>query len=310
MERIVAFLDLLGFKEFMSQDKEGAIRLLWNYETILASKEIEDKIHPVESYQKELQKLAEKRSASSFEYFLPFSDSLIITSREEVADVFLKQLGDFILATFLFTTREYTKEGHPTIVDVTHIIDKGGGIFEKKVVKEQWFPTLFRGGISFGDAEVLEVGAIISKKVKESYCVAGCAVIEAVDLEKETRTPGLIFKDSVYKKIKDGDVKNRYVYKKGEYFELLWPALHFIEENKPEGELQKFSDIFVPAVNLWKAYSHLSCSDLYFNFLKLIIKSTYLFFKDKIGEESITVMIKGQIAATKIEYKTSELLRL
>jgi len=308
MERIVAFLDLLGFKEFMSQDKEGAIRLLWNYETILAVKKIEDNIYPVASYKKELQKLAEKRSASSFEYFLPFSDSIIITSLETTPDLFLKQIGSFILETFLFTGREYKNKEYPTIVETTHIIDKGGGKFDKKIVKEQWFPTLFRGGVAFGDVEILEKCAVISGKAKKSYCVAGSAVIEAVTLEKKDRAPGLVFGESFYQKIDSDDIKNRYVCKENGYYKLLWPALHFIEENKPEGELEKFRDIFIPAVNLWKTYSHLSSADLYFNFLKLIIKSTFSFFKGKIKEEKIDLMINDQIARVGIEYKRFELL--
>jgi len=92
MIRAVAYLDLLGFKDFMSRDKEGAIRLIWNYEIIIGNKLIADGIHPVASYAGPLQKVAEKRSADKFDYFLPFSDSLAIVSKDSNVEIFLKQV--------------------------------------------------------------------------------------------------------------------------------------------------------------------------------------------------------------------------
>jgi len=308
VERFVVFLDLLGFATFMSHDKEGAIRLLWNYETILATKKIEDNLHPVTSYEQSLQSLAEKRSINSFEYFLPFSDSLIVTSTAEEADVFLKQIGSFILDSFLFTARAYKAGGEATTVDMTHLVDEGNGSFRKIIVKEQWFPVLFRGGMTYGDAEVLEKTALYSGKAGSSYCVAGGAMIDAVILEKKYEGPGLVFNEFVYKKIRDKDFIARYVGTHDHAYELFWPGLYFIDGNNATTEKLKFAELFIPAVNLWKLYSHLECSPKYFYFIKLVIRSTFAFFKERLKEAEIEEMVRHYIVKEGIQAKVNELL--
>ena len=65
------------------------------------------------------------------------------------------------------------------------------------------------------------------------------------------------------------------------YYEVLWPAYHFIESNG-KGELHKFDELFDLAVNLWKVFNHTQFSTHYFALLGLITAST-LAFAQKIG---------------------------
>lgn len=309
MNRAVAFLDLLGFKNFMSMDKEGAIRLIWNYELIIGTKLISVQKDPVSSYEKNLKVLAEARSADHFDYFLPFSDSLIIIAKNSDIEIFLKQIGSFLIEAFLLTAREYRNENQPTVVKMMHIIANENGQFTKQEVEEYWFPTLFRGGISFGDVESLEQCAIVSGKPSKSYGIAGSALIDAVQLETKVENPGVILHESICSKISDDNFKNKYILVENGLCQLLWPALHYIEGNSPETELLKFNDLFTPVVFLWKTYSHLRCAELYFNLLRLIVKSTSRFFKDLLSEEQIKFTIQGIINRLGIAYKSAELFQ-
>lgn len=96
MSKVVAFLDILGFGNHTNANVEEALELLSNYETIVSQKINDKNINPPESYEDDgLKELAKQRMVDSFEYFLPFSDSLIIQS--SVPNVFLPQVSRFLL---------------------------------------------------------------------------------------------------------------------------------------------------------------------------------------------------------------------
>ena len=62
-------------------------------------------------------------------------------------------------------------------------------------------------------------------------------------------------------------------------YEILWPAYEFIANEDVNLELiNKFEHLFLPAVDLRKAYNHFEDGIHYYNFLKLIVVGTLHYF--------------------------------
>ena len=64
--KLVAYLDVLGFSNAVNQDIDDAISVLTRFNTISSQSIVEDKIHPVSSYDPHLQNLAARTSVDSF----------------------------------------------------------------------------------------------------------------------------------------------------------------------------------------------------------------------------------------------------
>ncbi len=77
MKKVVAFLDLLGFRRYLKGNPKEAGHLIESYNTIIDSRFMDK----VSSLKKDF-KYPEfsKFEIDSFEYFLPFSDSIFIMS--------------------------------------------------------------------------------------------------------------------------------------------------------------------------------------------------------------------------------------
>ena len=66
---VCAYLDVLGFKNYILKDLRGALDLLNVPQSIILSESIERRIHPTESYtDATLRALAERHAPSSFNY--------------------------------------------------------------------------------------------------------------------------------------------------------------------------------------------------------------------------------------------------
>jgi len=266
-DKIIAFMDLLGFRNFTRQDKISAIGMLQDYVTVLTTKKIEDILHHPDSHPMITKELAKRKSIYTFNYFVPFSDSIFIVSSGENPSMFLTQLGNFVLEAFLL------------------------GQLGLQNQSKKDFPVLFRVGIEFGDIELIKAPLIDNEQIDNKIPIpVGKPVIEAVGMvdEKRIRCPDILLGPCLIEKITDIDFKKKYIENHGQNNRLLWPA--FIYEPDPN----KFLDIFSPAVYWWKYYSHTNYSDIYFNFLKLIIKSTISVFCDT-SEYNIKTYINNQI---------------
>jgi hypothetical protein len=93
-----------------------------------------------------------------------------------------------------------------------------------------------------------------------------------------------------------------------DFYEILWPSLYYIPSNG-EGELQKFTHLFTPAVNFWNAFNHTPYSEHYFKFLELIVSSTIKTFENIGLTEKCIGYLRGQIRNHGLELKTPELLK-
>ena len=301
-EQTVAFLDLLAFSNHVRENTKDALLAFTTYRSILETKITDDLVHPPTSYSNPiLHDLATRHSVNSFNHFLPFSDSVFISSDEK--DLFLKQLGSFVLHCFTFTSRQYQNPEDPS--DPTKVVHK---FKDNTIFEETWYPTLFRGGIALGEAFPIELLGIVKNKPQKTANLAGKAVVRAVGLESKVKGPRIVFEKDLYDKL-DTTTK---VYTaeteiKGLY-ELLWTGFHYIPSNGQD-EINCFYELFLPAVNLWKAYKHTPFSEHYFKFVELVVTGTLKVFESN-GHRDIAISkIKEIIKAQGLEHKTAQLLK-
>ncbi|MCX6250608.1 MAG: hypothetical protein NTX61_07645 [Bacteroidetes bacterium] len=301
-EQAVAFLDLLAFSNHVRDNTKDALLAFTTYRTILETKITDDLVHPPTSYSNPiLQDLATRHSVNSFNHFLPFSDSVFISSDDP--NLFLKQLGSFVLHCFTFTSRQYQNPDDPSNpIKVVHKFK------DNTIIEENWYSTLFRGSIALGEAIPIELMGIVNSKPQKIANLAGKAVVRAVGLESKIKGPRIVFEKELFEKL-DSSTK---VYTaetevKGLY-ELLWTGFHYILSNG-HSEINDFYELFLPAVNLWKAYNHTPFSEHYFKFVELVVTGTLKVFDANghrdIAINKVTEMIKSQ----GLEHKKKQLLK-
>lgn len=275
--KAVAFLDLLGFSNTVTRSAEEALSMLHSYNSILHFGIVDSQLHPSSGYIQELQDLAKRNSMESFIDFLPFSDSIFITS-ENCSD-FLSQLGSFLEKSFHLTSRFYAYPENKQDPIETHSIGvtddgKGGLTVVKKLCRIP--PALFRGGVAYGEVNAINPISLIEGNRTKGYILVGEAVVKAVGMEKTVKGPRIVFGQDVYEQL-DAQVRlyTRSLPEDSSLFELLWPGMSFILENPLENEFSHFADMFTPAYNLWFYYKNdKAVSVQYERFIELIVAST------------------------------------
>lgn len=306
---IVAYIDLLAFSNHLIGNTTEALMIMNNYNTILSQKIIDDKLYPPKSYCTELQYLAKNKSIDSFDYFLPFSDSVFLMSND--CSSFIKQLGNFVLESFLLTSRFYEAPKNPANPEKGESLNFSIDSNQELKVETgscDYYPTLFRGGLAYGESFPIELKSIIGKAPSMSKVITGKAVVEAVKLESVVKGPRLVFPNNVYKEL-DDDAKDycRELPEDNKLYEILWPAMIYINQNNEfenENEFNKFNELIVPVYNLWKAYKDTQYSIHYFKFIELIIASTIQFFDKKCNMRNKAVeKIKHWINSDEIKDK-------
>jgi len=279
-DRALAFLDLLGFKHYVRENHEGARLLLDNTHQLINTALIDEKTHPPDSYpNKRLAELAEQNLVTGFEYLIPFSDSLVVISNEP--NIMVKQLSSLLVSWFTYTAGAYqnVKKGEdPTKIRI-HVVTPDG---PKDDLEENWYPTLFRGGLAFGDVAVDPGLQIWDYKQQPARLASGIPLIEAYQLEScGIKGPRLLCSDAFRASLNEDTSKYVVPACEGISYEVLWPAFMYIDDNTPEIELNDFVKLYCPAETLWKSYRSRPYSEHYLQFLVLIIRSTLEFFKHK-----------------------------
>lgn len=301
-EQTVAFLDLLAFSNHVRENTNDALLAFTTYRTILETKITDDLVHPLTSYSNPiLQDLATRHSVNSFNHFLPFSDSVFISSDE--TDLFLKQLGSFVLHCFTFTSSQFQYPEDPS--NPTKVVHK---FSDNTIFEETWYPTLFRGGIALGETIPIELMGIVNNKPQKIANLAGKAIVKAVGLESKIKGPRIVFEKELYDKL---DLTTK-VYTAEteikEVYELLWTGFHYIPSNG-QNEINSFYELFLPAVNLWKAYNHTPFSEHYFKFIELVVTGTLKVFEANGHKEIAISKVKEMIKAQGLEHKAAQLLK-
>lgn len=277
------FLDLLGFKYYVHKDIAGAFGLLNNYQSIIHTKIMASRMRAKKREENEdVRRLIENGSLSSFDCFLPFSDSILIQSSNP--DLLIPQLSNFIVNTFHFTSHAYAipeSLADPSIVTIRTIGINESGELNASESSEHWFPVMFRGGIAYGECHSVQINSLINGEIGSTTNLVGQAVIEAVQIEGAgIKGPRLICTHAFYEALQNKHEQYIVPYDKdNKYYEVLWPAFAYIHGNDASLDLSnQFEDLFTPAVNLWKALNHSESGIHYYNFLKLIIQSTLHYF--------------------------------
>jgi len=259
MEKIVAYLDILGFGYYAKTDIRAAISLLAEYQSSVNQMIVDEQIN------NQSEQPIDKTYIDSFEFFLPFSDSIFIVSDD--ADKFIKQISDFLVRCFKIKSHVYINpinENDPTEVN-EKIINRYGVTSQKA----NWYPLIFRGGVSYGEVEPLELNSIINSQIGTIPNLAGKALVEAVGMEEEVgKGPRLFCSSFFVDKLDSNSKKFIKEIPDSEYYEILWPAFYIIES-----ENCLLRDLLIPIINLWKWKNHSKEGVHYFQMLQLFIKS-------------------------------------
>lgn len=158
-QKCVAFLDILGFSSYIKNDTSGAINLLETANQVIKNRLID----PASSTYNEpsLQNMAKIHSAESFEAYLPMSDSIFIIGQNP--DDFVEQVSSFLCSCYRSTSRAYSHpedEQNPIAVTMKVFKTDTDGGFSSFDETANWYPNIFRGGISFGEAVVFSAFSI------------------------------------------------------------------------------------------------------------------------------------------------------
>jgi len=267
MPTIVAFLDVLGFRNYTNEDLDGACRLLGHQEFILRLKLQDKKLYPPSSYpDPSLAALAESHLVDSFKHFLPFSDSIFIVS--ETPDKFARQLSHFLIECFSFVAHAYDNADNPNAPENVKVMQFPG--FATR--EEKWYPPLYRGGLSIGDVVVGGVTGIENGGEMRMPNLAGPAAVKAVLIEKQFRGPRL-FCEAGFENNFSPDVRHFFRPVTVAVSELLWPAFVFNPNNKAQTEMTEFYKLWGPALGLWKSKRGDDAFEHYDEFLRLLVRS-------------------------------------
>ena len=276
MKKVVAFLDLLGFRRHLKGNPKEAAHLIESYNTIIDSRFMDK----VSSLKKDF-KYPEfsKFEIDSFEYFLPFSDSIFIMS--DKPNKFIQQLSTFLIDCYLFTANRYlypTKEEDPTLVEVIHLIRSPQEI-KKHKEKIHWYPTIFRCGITYGEAFPIQPLMIDMYKRTETVNLFGEAVVDAVELEElKAKGPKILCNELFFEQLNE---ENKIYVREYNHktYEILWPAYKYISSDG-EIELNEIDNLLGPTISLWKSINHTELSKYYFNFIEIIVQGSIRYFEN------------------------------
>lgn len=307
--KIVAFIDLLAFSNNVRKNAGDAMMTFSNYNAMLHTKIRDSIAHPIDSYPKELQELAKNTAIDSFEYLIPFSDSIFIISSD--ISSFITQLSSFVYNCFHFTSHFYVNPkdiSDPTKDKMVSFSFDETGELVSDYIEAHYYPTIFRGGIAYGEVFPIDLWSIANKNPEKRQNVAGKAVVRAVELEGKVKGPRIIFDADLLMYI-DEPVKSKYVRKiaNSDCCEILWPAIKYISQNGFQ-DAHFFYEMFTCAINLWKGYNHTPYSEHYFCFIELIVASTLQFFEAIGYKEEALKMVKEAIKNKGLEDKTSCLI--
>ena len=276
--KAIAFLDLLGFSNAVTRNAEEALLMLHSYNTIIRKALTDSKIYPSSGYPLDLQNLAKRTSTESFDDFIPFSDSIFVTSNN--CSDFIMQLGSFIEKSFHYTAHIYEfpeNRQDPTAYHNIGLVQNEKGELITEIIPCHVPPALFRGGVAVGDVNRVTLTGILNRERIEGHTLMGDAVVKAVGLEKKVKGPRIVFDQEVFNRLNDGArLYCRNLPEDTNFYELLWPGMSFVLENRStfQNEFNHFCDLFDPAYNLWSYYKDNKVGIHYERFLELIVAST------------------------------------
>jgi len=277
-DKVVAYLDLLGFSNAVNTDPDGAVMMLQGQASALEDAIVDEMLHPASSYpDSAIQLLAEAGLATSFETFLPMSDSVFITSSDP--NLFVRQLSHLLVSQFDFRLSAFANpesSGDPRQVTMRSV-EVVGGAAQVSTRQASWWPILYRGGVTYGDVQLLKMPAI-SSVGKTLPNLAGKAVVESVGLEKLAgKGPRLACTEAFAKLVTGGAadfIEPTPTPQVPGQREILWPMAMFADSTGPEDAFQNpLHEWLTGAINLWCHFATGSIGVHYLEFIDLTIRS-------------------------------------
>lgn len=281
MKKLVAYLDLLGFRAHLSESSNDALLSLGHYAEIF---KILNQDSSVKYTDKHLQNLAREHGVDAFDYFLPFSDSIVIASSKD-PNVFIRQLANFLCATFMFNSGSFDltrmeMEGRENPIEEVEIKFGLGADGHMTTSQDKYrnYPMLFRGGVSYGDMKAIRMPSEVNKVVQVSTILAGQGIVDAVKLEEsKIKGPRILFGEEVFRLLSTEN-RCKFCRKVPEpshrgCYEILWPNASCSDSNLPGQNFSEIADLYRKAIALWRHYNHEECGIHYFNFSELIVSS-------------------------------------
>lgn len=274
--KIITYLDILGFSAYIQENEEYTIELLQNYSLQI-------------SYLKDLK----EKSFKTFDYFVPMSDSIFITSSNFSEHIFA--LSEFLLNCFQYSSSNFNTESHKDGTDPRETIQSElkleNGIVNTYPTKIKVFPLLFRGGISNGDFKsysTLSIKKNLLDKSSQTNFI-GKGVVEVVKLEQiDLKGPRIFLNKSIVKNTKKRKKYLASVPNNKDLYELLWPMAYLEKTISTEDDLisesqilNYFLDLYLPSYSLWNFFKgNLRLSAHYLGLLLLLEKSLHVFAND------------------------------
>lgn len=273
--------------------------------------------------------MAKIHSADSFEAYLQMSDSIFIIGQNP--DDFVEQISSFLCSCYSMTSHAYSHPediSNPMAVTMKVLKTDSDGSYLSSNETANWYPNIFRGGISYGEAVVISAFSIFrntelipedEKKIIDFVGgkigtrlfsnVIGKAVVEAVELERSGRAgPKLYLSNELVNAL--GDERKAFVKAEPDgKSHYLWPA-YFIDsfDNDIDEEWKSnFDAIVCGSVNLYKYHKNTSSPRIvehYKEFIKLVADAFIAVSKLKNEAENRIYLLKNSF--TKMGFASKE----
>ena len=256
INKCIAYLDMIGFGNLANLETGKAWDCLLDYQTI-CNISYNDKLSNSKRLNHESSRASvEKNLVDSFEYFLPFSDSLFIQSSE--ADIFIRQISSFLFRCFSLRSQVPIKD-YP--------------------------PILFQGGISYGKTIVIDNFTIVNNEKGEVKNIVGPALVNAVNtFDKKYKSkmgPRLFCDGSFFSKLTP-ETQRFWIKDENTIYEVLWPSFYFIDNGNPD-----IGDLIRPVKKLLEYYKGSEYIGHYEQFMELVFRSIITYYKYDEGCKTI-----------------------
>jgi hypothetical protein len=263
----VVFADLLGFRHFCLTDPSGALAMLGDYQSLFYDTLQETRrtardgsTHPG---------LADHElghGISSFDAFLPFTDCFFVFSSD--VNVLIRQLAHRFIEAFLFKGHAFVSAEDSARPEEQHIHD----LPRMQRRAENWFPVLFRCGLSYGPVRQVPLFRLDAMEVGFNRAPFGQAAVRAVALEPKGAGPQWICDDHFVEQL--SAQSRAFVMPADAGFEILWPSFTMLNETNEYGVIGEYGKLADPALALWRANARRDVGRHYWAWLRLIVRST------------------------------------
>lgn len=297
-EKLVAFLDLLGFSEAVKSDLPGAVQLLQDCADAIRIA-VDDAAPDADgsvSTNSEALRLMNSMEVTSFEDLLPMSDSIFIVASD--ASKFVMQLSHLLTECFGFRLNAFAdpEHGGDPMAVTTKTVVLAGEQPQIETQPETWWPVLFRGGVAFGKCLALHLPMIADSRSGTCRGLVGSAVVEAVKLEGKTKGPRVLCSAKIKEKVA-GNAANYIgpsLCGEEDCVELYWPMASLEDTSNMADAINNHLRQWLKG--LWNLYLHFSDNDHvrvhYEMYLRLVVASAlqkYPKGKEELTNEILTL---------------------